>query len=297
MRRILRMWLGMVFFAVFFAFIFLVAIKFRVSSGELWKETLADSRVYEQMNGQVVKWQDKMRKSLQEQTKGRTLPKEANAVMTQLLSLDKQLTAGRFQELVETNIDRVTDYLKGSDTKLLLYLPVKEWNLPIEKILPGSSSLSGKTTVENALTVLGMKQDQVVKTVEGIEQIKSGSKMLALVLLAMLVLMLGLITGHYFLGNGLADRVGGTAWLLMISGFMAKLVVIGAKKIFEIAAADSKQPMGPWVSEFGRSLVGQFFDLGGDLGLVVGSVGLVGIVWGVYIGGKTKTKNKKNISR
>lgn len=214
--------------------------------------------------------------------------------MLRLLYIDKELTADRFRELIETNLDRLLDYANGKSKELVLYLPVKEWDLPVAALgQPALASLTGQTPIEVALPLLGMKPDQIKVTIEGLGQIRSGLGYLTIVLVGLLLLVLGIGAGHYFLGVGQVDRIGGTAWLLLISGFVAKLIGVGAGNIFELIATNSKPPMALWMAESGRSLVSQFFDLGATLGLVTGIVGIGVVVVVTYLSKKGKIKEEK----
>ncbi|MFZ2201963.1 MAG: hypothetical protein WAV56_01050 [Microgenomates group bacterium] len=214
--------------------------------------------------------------------------------MLRLLYIDKELTADRFKELIETNIDRLLGYFNGKDGELVLYLPVKEWDLPVAALgQPALAKLTGQTPVENALPLLGMKPEQIKPIMEGLGQIKTILGYLTLVWIILLLLTAGIGAGHYFLGVGLADRIGGTAWLVMISGFVAKVIGVGAGGIFELIASSSKPPMEPWIAELGRSLVGQFFNLGATIGLVTGIVGLAAIVAVIYFAKQGRIKEEK----
>ena len=104
-----------------------------------------------------------------------------------------------------------------------------------------------------------------------------------------MLLTVGLLAGHYLLGVGQTDRVVGTAWLVMICGFLAKLIGMGASGVFEFFATNSKTPLPTWGVELGRNLVGRFFDLGATVGLIAGIAGLaVGVVTLLSRRGKVK---------
>ncbi len=128
---------------------------------------------------------------------------------------------------------------------------------------------------------------------KGLGQFKTMVGYLPMIWFGFLILTVGLLVGHYFLGAGLIDRIGGTAWLLMISGLIAKLIGVGAGRIFELIATNSKPPMETWIADLGRSIIGQFFDLGATFGLVVGLIGLGGIAMGIYLVRTGKLKEEK----
>lgn len=291
-KRILRAALGVVFFFVFFSFLLVGAVKFRLLSPTFWKTALDKGGVYEQLQGQVEGVLSESRESVRKQGGPAGMSEE----MLRLLYLDKELTADRFKELIETNVDRLFGYVNGKDKELVLYLPVAEWNLPVAVLgLPALAKLTAQTSVEEAVATFGLKPEQSKPILEGLGQVKTLLGYTTVVFVILLLLVVGIGAGHYFLGAGLADRIGGTAWLLMISGFVAKLIGVGAGNIFEMIAANSKPPLEPWIAELGRSLVGQFFNLGATIGLVTGIVGLAAIVATVYLTklGKMKVEKEK----
>lgn len=290
LKRILRAALGVVFFFVFLGFLLVSALKFRLLSPTFWKTALDSGGVYEQLQGQIEGILSQSRESVRKQGGPAGMSEE----MLRLLYLDRELTADRFRELIEANIDRLSGYLNGKDGGLVLYLPVKEWNLPVAVLgQPTLAKLTGQTPIEEALPILGMKPEQIKSILEGLGQVKILLGYLTAVWIVLLLLMAGIGAGHYFLGVGLVDRIGGTAWLVMISGFVAKLIGVGAGNIFEMIAVNSKPPMAPWLVELGRSLVGQFFDLGAMIGLVTGIVGLAAIVAVIYFAKQGKIKEEK----
>lgn len=259
-RQILRVGLGTVFFSVFLSFLFVGALKFRVLSSQFWKNSLAGDSLY-QMTG----------------------------------DLKKVLTAQRFAKIVETNIDRLFEYIDGKSEEIVLYLPVRELNLPAAALKqPMISKMTERTKLTDVLVLFGMKGEQTKTMVDGLNQMRTYLGYLVFVLAGLFLLVVGVLAGHYFLGVGLADRVGGTSWLLVTSGFMAKLIGDGAGRLFELFATGSKPPMPAWGVELGRSLVGQFFDLGATIGLVVGVVGLVGVGLGFFLGKREKTNKNEN---
>lgn len=290
-KRVLRTGLGVIFFFAFLGFLLVGALKFRVLSPIFWKTALDKGGVYQQLQGQVERTLSQSRESVKQQGGPAGMSKE----MLRLLYIDKELTADRFRELIETNLDRFLSYMNGKSKELVLYLPVKEWDLPVAALGQSAlANLTSQTPVEEVLPLLGMKQDQIKVTVEGLGQVKSVLGYLTMVSIGLLLLVVGTGVGHYFLGVGLADRIGGTAWLLLISGFLAKLIGVGAGNIFELIATNSKPPVEPWMAELGRSLVGQFFNLGATIGLVAGIVGLVTIVVVKYLTKKGKIKEEKD---
>ena len=266
------------------------ALKFRVLSPTFWKTALDKGGVYQQLQNQIAVSLSQSRESVRKQGGAAGMPKE----MLRLLYLDKELTADRFRELIETNLDRLLGYVNGKSKELVLYLPVKEWDLPVAALgQPALSKLTAQTPVEDVLPLLGMKPEQIKATIEGLGQVRSVLGYLTLISVGLLLLTLGIGAGHYFLGVGLVDRISGTAWLLLISGFVAKLIGVGAGNIFEMIAANSKPPMALWMAELGRSLVGQFFNLGATLGLVAGIAGLGVVVVVTYLSKKGKIKEEK----
>lgn len=276
-KRILRAGLGVIFFFVFLSFLLVGALKFRVLSPSFWKTALDKGVVYQQLQNQVEESLSQSRESVRQQGGAAGM-----------------LTAERFRELIETNLDRLLDYINEKDKALVLYLPVKEWDLPVASLgQPALASLTGQTPIEEVLPLVGMKADQIKVTVEGLGQIKSVLGYLTVVLVGLLLLVLGIGVGHYFLGVGLVDRIGGTAWLLLISGLVAKLIGVGAGNIFELIATNSKPPMASWMAELGRSLVSQFFNLGATLGLVTGIAGLGIVVAVFYLSRQGKIKEEK----
>ncbi|OGD71610.1 hypothetical protein A3A84_02985 [Candidatus Collierbacteria bacterium RIFCSPLOWO2_01_FULL_50_23] len=293
-ERILRAGLGVIFFFVFFVFLLAGAVKFRVLSPAFWKTALDKGEVYQLLQNQVTKMRMDLEGSVRKQTGGAALPPEITKVLAPLLSLDKVLTTERFKELAETNVDRVFGYLNGKDKGLVLFLPVKEWNLPVAAFgQPALAKFTAQTPVESVFPILGMKPEQSKQIMEGLGQVKTVLGYLTVVWIILLLLTVGIGAGHYFLGVGQADRIKGTAWLLMISGFVAKLIGVGAGNIFEMIAANSKPPLEPWISELGRSLVGQFFNLGATIGLVAGIGGLVAIAAAMYFAKQGKMKEEK----
>jgi len=293
-KRILRAGLGVIFFFVFFVFLLVGAVRLRVLSPAFWKTALDKGEVYQLLQDQVTKLRVDLEGSVRKQTGGAALPPEITKVLAPLLSLDKALTTERFKELAETNVDRLFGYLDGKDKELVLFLPVKEWDLPVAAFgQPALAKFTAQTPVESVFPILGMKPEQAKSITEGLGQVKTILGYVTAVWIILLLLTVGIGAGHYFLGVGLIDRISGTAWLVMISGFVAKLIGIGAGRIFELIAVSSKPPLPAWGVELGRSLVGQFFDLGATVGLVVGVVGLATIVGVVIFTKQGKLKEEK----
>ncbi|MBI2326594.1 hypothetical protein HYU91_04390 [Candidatus Collierbacteria bacterium] len=289
-KRILRAGLGVVFFFVFLSFLLVGALKFRVLSPSFWKTALDKGGVYQQLQNQITESLSQSRESVRQQGGPTGMSKE----MLRLLYIDKELTADRFRELIETNLDRLLGYVNGKSKELVLYLPVKEWDLPVVAFgQPALAKLNAQTPVEDAFQIVGMKPEQTKPIIEGLGQVKTILGYLTLVWITLLLLTVGIGAGHYFLGVGLTDRIGGTAWLLLISGFVAKLIGVGAGSIFEMITANSKPPMALWMAELGRSLVGQFFNLGATLGLVTGIAGLGVVVAVIYLTKLGKLKEEK----
>ncbi len=299
-KRILRAALGVIFFFTFLLLLLTGAVKFRILSASFWKTALDGGGVYQQLQSQVGKFGEGAESDLRKQAaEAGASAKAVQTFMTSgpfapLFSLDELLTESRFRELIETNIDRLLGYLNGKDKELILFLPVKEWNLPVAAFgQPAMARFTAQTPVEDVFQILGMKPDQAKSSIDGLGQVKTVLGYLIVVWIVLLLLVVGVGVGHYFLGGGLGDRVGGTAWLLMISGFVAKLIGMGADNVFGFVAANSKPPMDPTIAALGRSLVGQFFSFGATFGLIVGVIGLAGIVGGIYLGKKEKSKVEK----
>lgn len=271
----MRMGLGAIFCLVFLVFLFVSAIRMRVLSPSFWKIAIEKGRVYEQLQTQVVNWRVQIEGSVKKQAGGKALPKEAAKSLAPLLAIDKLLTSERFQELIETNLDRLLTYFKEKDKPLVLYLPVTEWKLPVQAMgQPMLSKLSAQTPVEDFLPIMGMNPEKVKSTMEQLAQTKTYLGYLGIVWWGLLILMLCIGVEHFFLGEGLGKRIKGTAWMMAIAGLFAKLVGVGAEKIFGMIATGAKTPLPPWGVALGESLVGQFFSLGATIGLGVGLVGL-----------------------
>lgn len=114
------------------------------------------------------------------------------------------MTKERFTNLVETNVDRLFGYIDGKTEEIVLYLPVKEWNLPVATMgLSAFSKLTGETRLSEALVLLGMKTEQIKVTVDGLEQAKTYLGYLIFVWMALLLLTIGVLAGHYFFGSGI----------------------------------------------------------------------------------------------
>lgn len=259
-RQILRVGLGTIFFSVFLSFLFVGALKFRVLSSQFWKTSLTGGSLY-QVTG----------------------------------DLKKIVTPERFAKIVETNIDRLFEYIDGKSEEIILYLPVRELNLPAAVLKqPTISKMTEQTKLTDALVLFGMKTEQTKTTIEGLSQTRTYLSYLVFILAGLFLFVVLILAGHYFLGVGLVDQMEGTSWLLVTSGFMAKLIGDGAGRLFELFATGSKPPMPAWGVELGRSLVGQFFDLGAAIGLVVGVVGLVGVGLSFFLGKREKTNKSEN---
>lgn len=293
-RRILRSGLGVVFFFVFFCFLFVGALKFRALSPKFWKTALNKGGVYQQLHDQVTKMQMGLEESIKEQAGGKALPPKVAEELVPLLFIDKVLTADRFKGLIETNIDRLSDYLNGKDENLILYLPVVEWKLPIQAFdQPALSSLTAQTPVKDALPLLGVKPEQTKSIMDGLSQARTFVSYLTTVWLILLLLVVGIGVGHYFLGVGLPGRISGTTWLVMTSGSAAMLIGLSAGRIFELVATNAKPPMPTWGVELGKSLVSQFFNFGALIGLGTGIIGLITIVVVIYLIKQGKIKEEK----
>ncbi len=289
-KWILRAGLGVIFFFVFFVFLLITALKFRLLAPEFWKTALDKGGVYVVLQDKMGELRGRAEASIKKEAGGRAIPKG----LIELLSIPEQLGEERLRELIETNLDRLLGYLKGREKDLVLFLPVAEWNLPVAALgQPALLRLTGQTPSEQAMAVMGMKQEQVAETMKGLGLVKTIVGYLPIVWLGLLIMVLLTLAGHYFLGAGQIDRISGTAWLVMISGFIAKLVGVGAGKIFEMVASNSKPPMEAWIAGLGRSLVGQFFDLGATIGLVAGIGGLATVVAVVYLTKQGKLKEEK----
>lgn len=291
-KRILRAALGVVFFFVFFIFLLVGALKFRVLSPTFWKTSLDKGGVYQQLQGQVTKMLADMKTSLIKDNGGRALPPEAMKMLGPFLSIDKLLTAERFKELIETNIDRLFSYLDSNDKELILFLPVTEWKLPVQIFIPALAKLTAHTSLKDALPALGIKPEQVKSVMDQLDQIRILLGYLPIAWIVLLLLVVGIGVAHYFLGVGLADRINGTAWLVMISGFAAALVGFSADKIFESIAVSSKPPLPTWGIELGKSFIGQFFNFGAMIGLVTGVIAIVTIIGVIYLIKQGKIKKE-----
>lgn len=290
-KRILRAATGVIFFFVFINFLLVSALKFRLLSPTFWKSSLDKGSVYIVMQDKMGEFRVQMEESLKKEAKGRPVPKE----IRNLLLTTEALTAERFKELVETNLDRILGYLNSKDQNLVLFLPVKEWKLPVASLGQSALSLTGQSSPEQVMKAMGYKPEESKAILQGLEQSKIIFGYLPVVWLSLMLLTVLLLVGHFFLGVGLADRVSGTVWLMMISGFLAKIIGIGAKSFFEFFAANANPPLPVWGVDLGRGLIEQFFNLGATVGLVVGAFGLTGVVMATYLSKQEKFKAEKEI--
>lgn len=289
-KRIIRAGLGVIFLLTFLTFLLTGAIRFRALSPSFWKTALNKGAVYQLLEDKVTEAKKKMTEDITKLAGGQALPPQ----ITGLFSAADELTEARFRELIETNIDRASTYLNGQSQNLVLYLPVKEWNLPVEFFgQPALSQLNSQTPIEEAMAVMGYKGETAKPALDTVKQMKGVTGQLTIIWIVLLVTAVGILAGHFFLGAGLVDRISGTAWLAMISGFLASFVSVGVNGLVEFIISNSKRPLDPWIVQLLKSLVGQFFNWGATVGLVAGLSGLAGIVITVYLVKTGKLKKEK----
>lgn len=275
----------------------MTTLKFVVFTPIFWKTTLEKGAVYEQLRGQVATFRVQIENSIKKQTGKQAIPKELAQRLAPLFSLEKEFTTDRFRELGETNIDRLFEYLEGREKSMYLYLPVKEWKLPVEKMGQSPlSKLTARTPIEDALSVVGMKPEQIKTTTTNLGQVKTMFNSLTMIWVALLCILIILLTTHFVLGVGLSNQLGGTAWLVMISGFVVKFIGYGALNLFEMIVSNAKNPLQAWQVTLGRSVVSQLFQLGGTIGIVFGVIGLAAVVVSMYLNKKMNVKEKDQMS-
>lgn len=281
MKRILRAAVGTLFFASFMLFLFVTAVKFRVLNSDFWITALNKSGIYQQLSGEVVKFRSQIEGEVSKaRRQGAPIPREINEILT----IDQKLSESRLRELGETNVKRLFGFVNKEAEDLYLFLPIKEWNLPVKALgFVPFSELTAKTSLKDVLigiSKLGFSKqtpEEVEKTVRDFKNLRDELTKINLVWFGLLVLSLVLLAGHYFLGEGIVDRISGTAWTVMLSGFLAKLVGFGL--VFGIGAILAKsKTMNPAVVLGAKSLASQFFALGEGIGLALGVLGLAGVI-------------------
>src|SRR3989344_2751311 len=97
MKDILRTALGVVFVFFFLLFLLLSAIRFEFLRTSYWTGAVERSGFYQQLGTQIADWQTQINR----QAKGRKV------VITGIV------TEERARDVVETNIERLVDYLNG----------------------------------------------------------------------------------------------------------------------------------------------------------------------------------------
>lgn len=299
MKRILRAAVGTLFFASLMLFLFVTALKFRVLNSDFWITALNKSGVYQQVSGELVKFREKMGVDVSKaRRQGAPIPKEVD----DLLAIDKTLSEARIKELLETNVKRIIAFVNKETEELTLFLPVKEWSLPVKAFgfVPFAEMTANTSLREvmNAITKVGLSKqtpEEVEKSVVDIKKLRNDLTAINLVWLGLLVVSLLLLAGHYFLGEGQVDRIGGTAWTVMLSGFLAKLTGFGS--VFMVGVILAKSKLSPQVVLTIKSLASQFFALGEWIGFLLGLVGLcVIIAVSVMVKQKKSKPTEKKIS-
>lgn len=294
LKRTLRTALGIIFLYVFLSFLLMGALKFRVLSPEFFKTALAKGDIYKQLHNQVTKLRIDLEKSLRKETGGRALPPQVIRELAPLLSIDKTLNEERFKDLIETNIDRLFSYLNSKNEKLILYLPVTEWKLPISAFgQPELSKLTAQTPVEKALPAFGLKPEQVTSTIEVLSQVKTFVGFVPTAWFILFALVLGIGIAHFFLGTGLADKIKGTAGLALTSGLTAALMGFGTGEALELVGANSNPPMPSWGLELGKALINGIFGYGATIGVIMATFGAVALITVIILTKLGKIKDEK----
>lgn len=258
-------------------------------SSDFWKSTLRKGDVYQLMQAKTTEMRAQAEASIKKETRGRALPKE----LITLFKISDKLTTERYRELIETNLDRVFGYFSGKDEKLTLFLPVMEWKLPLESFKqPALLRLTGQTSLDQVMMSLGYKQENITEVIASVGKLKTYLGYIPIIWSGLLLIVILMIIGHFFLGNGLVDQINGTAWLLIITGLSAKLVGLGANLLFNNISVNFKPPMEPWVIALGKELVEQLFTEWQGMGLMVSGIGFVMILVVVLLKKQGKLKEK-----
>ncbi|MBI5151304.1 MAG: hypothetical protein HZA34_01890 [Candidatus Pacebacteria bacterium] len=289
-KRILRSGLGAFFFVFFLSFLLVGAVKYRLLSAHYWKSALSKGNVYQLMQTKTSELRTQAETSIKKEARGRAIPKE----LTTLFKISDQLTADRFRELIETNLDRLFGYFNGKDEKLTLFLPVKEWKLPLEILKqPTLLQLTGQSSPEQVMTALGYKKEQITEVLKRIVQLRTIIGYVPTVWSALLLLVIFMGIGHFLLGSSMSDKITGTAWLFMASGVIAKLMSVGANKLFDSIVLNAKPPFDPWMAVLGKDLIGQFFYEWQLVGMIMGGAGLVIITAVMFLRKQGKIKEEE----
>ncbi len=199
---------GDLFFVLFLLFSLLTVVRFRLLTADFWIGALQNTDVYDQI-------------SLQSQKSV-----GANPLAVQMAS---GLTPDFFQDIVETNFNRLEGFFVGKEAGLYFYAPVDKSGLPKQLFQkPPLSLLSEKTDLIAFLNTMSGNPEaggQLWKTILLIKQIISYLPMVWVASLLLSGLLLGL---HFWLGKTLKDRLWGSGILLFISGIT---IAVTAKSV------------------------------------------------------------------
>lgn len=277
MKYILRVAVGVVFTFFLLLLLFVGAVKFQLLSAKFWAAGVERSGLYQELLSGV----DNLQRELDQKPGGRKIV------------LREVITEARVRQVVEMNVTRLVDYLNGKTERLALWLPLTEWNLPKEVIsglpkLPWSTEMD----VEKILPAFGFPPDQAAMVVKNLSQIQTASTWLPGVWVALLLVTLFLLTGHYLLGDGKKDRIKGVAILLLGSGLVTTIIGWGGGTLGELIAKGATN-----LPVFARTLIAgwlaEFFALGRVFGLVIAAVGLALFIWITYVAKQPKVKELK----
>ncbi len=209
MKYILRTAVGVVFAFFFLIFLFVNAVRFDLLSTKFWTSGFEKSGFYQGITAEVNKLQAQI-----DQKTGRGRVKLAEAI-----------NESRLRQVVETNVERLVDYLNGKTEELALSLPINEWGLPKE-IVAGFPKVSWSTQMEvgDVLTEMGYPAEQRQNILKVLSQVRSVSSGMTWIWLGLLLVTLLLLAVHYALGENKRDKIAGSGILLLGSGLLATLI-------------------------------------------------------------------------
>lgn len=275
MKDVFRIAVGVLFTFFFLAFLLVSALRFNFLSAKFWTGSAEKSGIYQELGSGVAQIQ-------------KEIDKKAGPGKVQLKGV---ITEARLQEVVETNVGRLVEFLNGKTKSLLLFLPINEWNLPQEVVtslpkLPWSKEMAlGETLIG-----LGFPAQQSGVILKGLGQTQQALSYLIWVWLGLLVVVIALFVGHFLLGVG-KEKLKGSGVLLVMSGLLAAVIGwVGGKMGGLLVQGSAEWPV--WAKTLVSGLFVEFFALGRTVGLVLVVAG--GVVFGMTILSKqSKIKEQK----